>query len=245
MNGEPRMKTQQKWVLAAIVLMVLALGIAMVMRGQRSRLFGERDTSSAAQVTGRSPAGVSSEGGRSLSRLGDYGRVPAFDLVTQDGEPLRHTDLLGTLWVGDFIFTNCASTCPMMTRAMQDVADALDPEFGVQFVSFSVDPERDTPEVLARYAQDYGIDTGNWTFLTGDKQTLRDLVLNGFHLSVQDATREELLAGADEVIHSTRFVVVDPRGVIRGYYDGTDDEALKQLVTDLGTLHAESAERMP
>jgi len=235
----------QRWVLLALVLVILALGIAMVQRGQRSRLFGARTESSPAEIDGQSPAAITRDGDRSLSRLGDYGRVPEFNLTTQDGEPLRNTDLLGTLWVGDFIFTNCASTCPMMTRAMQDLSDALDPETGVQFVSFSVDPERDTPEVLTAYAQAYGIDTSNWTFLTGDKQTLRDLVLHGFHLSVQDATREDLLAGAETVIHSTRFVVVDPQGVIRGYYDGTDAEAMQQLVKDLGTLHAASSPPQP
>jgi protein SCO1/2 len=245
MIREHRMKAQQKWVFGAIVVVVLVLGIAMLLRGQRSRLFGERSVSSPVEVSGQSPATADMNGGRSLSRLGDYGRAPAFELVTQDSDTLRHSDLLGTLWVADFIFTNCASTCPLMTRSMQELSDMVDPDYDVHFVSFSVDPERDTPAVLTRYAQDYGIDTSNWTFLTGDKQTLRDLVLNGFHLSVQDATREDLLAGADAVIHSTRFVVVDPQGVIRGYYDGTDKEALEQLITDLGTLHAQTASRTP
>ena len=177
---------------------------------------------------------------RSLSKLGDYGEVPEFNLTSQTGAALRHTDLLGNLWIGDFIFTNCASTCPMMTRQMYDLTQAIAPELGVHYVSFSVDPERDTPEVLAAYAQEYGADDRYWSFLTGDKRTLRDLVLKGFHLSVQDATREDLLRGAETVIHSTRFVLVDATGTIRGYYDATDEEAMQQLVADLNTLHAKA-----
>ena len=75
--------------------------------------------------------------------------------------------------------------------------------------------------------------------MTGDKQTLRDLILKGFHLSVQEASREDLLRGAEAVIHSTRFVLVDAGGTIRGYYDGTDEDAMVQLLADLKTLHSQ------
>lgn len=224
-----------RWGIWVLLLSVVAgLGIAMMMRGPGSRLFGERSPS--AQVTGQAPAALVSGEQRTLSRLGDYGHTPAFDLIRQDGQRFQDSDLLGKLWVGDFIFTSCASICPLMTRQMQALAQSVPAAYGVEFVSFSVDPERDTPEVFTTYAQEYGIDTTNWHFLTGEKQHLRDLVLRGFHLSVQDASREDLLAGAEAVIHSTRFVVVDGEGVIRGYYDGTDEEAMEQLLADLAVL---------
>ena len=222
---------------AVLLLVVLGLGVAMMMRGQGARLFGPKPVP--VEVSGQSPPAATLHTDRSLSKLGDYGEVPEFDLISHTGDPLRHTDLLGSLWVGDFIFTNCASTCPMMTRTLFALADAIDPELGVRYVSFSVDPERDTPQVLAEYAQEFGADAKDWLFLTGDKQTLRDLVLKGFHLSVQDATREDLLRGAEAVIHSTRFVLVDTGGTIRGYYDGTDDEAMAQLLADIRTLHSQ------
>ena len=225
------------WVL--LLLVVAGLGVAMMMRGSGSRLFGERSPS--ANVTGQAPAAIVRNEERALSRLGDYGRTPRFDLIRQDGNRFQDTDLLGKLWGGDFIFTSCASTCPIMTRQMQVLAESVPASYGIQFVSFSVDPERDTPEAFTQYAQDYGIDTTNWHFLTGEKQPLRDLVLRGFHLSVQDASREDLLAGAEAVIHSTRFVVVDGEGVIRGYYDGTDEEAMQQLINDLGVLGDKAA----
>jgi len=233
------MNASQRGVWALLLLVVAGIGVAMMVRGQSSRLFGERSPS--ASVTGQAPAAIVSSQESYLSRLGDYGRTPEFDLIRQDGQSFKHTDLLGNLWVGNFIFTSCGSTCPIMTRQMQVVAESVDPSYGVEFVSFSVDPERDTPEVFTTYAQEYGIDMPNWHFLTGEKQALRDLVLRGFHLSVQDASREDILAGAESVIHSTRFVVVDEVGVIRGYYDGTDDEALQKLMDDLVVLGEEAA----
>jgi protein SCO1/2 len=220
----------QRGVWALLLLVVAALGVAMLVRGQGASLLGRR-----------APAAVVKSDARSLSRLGDYGRAPEFDLIRQDGTPFRHTDLRGKLWIGDFIFTSCASTCPIMTRQMQLLAEAVKSIDGIEFVSFSVNPETDTPEVLTTYARDYGIDTTNWHFLTGDKQPLRDLVLHGFRLSVQEASREDLLAGAEAVIHSTRFVLVDEAGVIRGYYDGTDEQAMQQLLADLVVLSETTA----
>lgn len=227
-----------RWVSAVLILAVVGLGVAMVLRGQRARLFGPKPVP--VEVSGQSPPMATVHTDRGLGQLGDYGQVPEFDLISQAGTAFRHTDLLGSIWVGDFIFTNCASTCPMMTRQMYALAQAIVPEFGVRYVSFSVDPERDTPQVLAAYAQKYGADTVNWVFLTGDKQKLRDLVLNGFHLSVQDATREDLLRGAETIIHSTRFVLVDASGIIRGYYDGTDEEAMQRILADLKRLRKQA-----
>jgi cytochrome oxidase Cu insertion factor (SCO1/SenC/PrrC family) len=119
------------------------------------------------------------------------------------------------------------------------LARGLDSRTPVRLVSFSVDPERDTPEKLAEYAAAYEAEPDRWLFLTGDKKQVRRLVSEGFHLSVEDASPEDIAAGAEPVLHSTRFVLVDAHGRIRGYYNGLDDEAMSQLGRDIVALHAE------
>jgi protein SCO1/2 len=176
-----------------------------------------------------------------LGELQDYGAVPDFSLVCQTGAPIRRVDLDGNVWIGDFIFTNCASSCPMMTSQLQKLETALRDVPSVRLVSFSVDPERDTAERLAEYAREYGAVPERWLFLTGDKTALRKLSIDGFHLPAGDATPEEVARGAEAVLHSTRFVLVDSRGHIRGYYDGADDAAMEKLRSHVRRLAAETA----
>jgi protein SCO1/2 len=156
--------------------------------------------------------------------------VPDFSLTDQTGATVTLADLKKSVWVADFIFTNCAGTCPMMTSAMRKLQTAL-PE-GVRMVSITVDPSRDTPKVLATYAAEHGAARDRWLFLTGDKQALYDLCIKGFKLALDDSSGSV----AEPITHSTRFVLVDKQGNIRGYYSGTEDEALKRLVEDAKTL---------
>lgn len=164
-----------------------------------------------------------------LAELADYGLVPDFAFVSQTGDSLRLADLHGRVWIGDFIFTNCASSCPMMSAQVQRLETALGDVAGVRFVSFSVDPERDTPEKLAEYARGYGADAERWVFLTGDKAAMRRFAVDGFHLPLDDAKPEDIAQGAEPVLHSTRLTLVDAEGRIRGYYDGLDAEAVDRL----------------
>jgi cytochrome oxidase Cu insertion factor (SCO1/SenC/PrrC family) len=170
-----------------------------------------------------------------FGELGDFGVVPEFALVSQNGDSVHLQDLRGQVWVADFFFTHCASTCPMMSARFESLAQQIDPE-RVRLVSFSVDPERDTPERLAEYAERFDVAPGRWLFLTGDKPQIRALVRDGFHLGVSEPSPEDLAAGAEAVLHSTRFVLVDPEGRIRGYYDGDDDDAMEQLGHDVAQL---------
>jgi protein SCO1/2 len=203
------------------------------------------------------------------TELPDYGSVADFSLTNQQGKPIRRTDLDGQPWVADFIFTRCAGPCPLLTAQMAAVADSLGASSPVRFVSFSVDPERDTPETLTRYAEGYGADPARWHFLTGPRRAIAGLATDSFHLGMGDPTPvadrrafdgaegDAEKAGemtADEAIaaeaaaepegddpfydipHSLRFTLVDGKGTIRGYYDGTDPEAIAKLYADLGTL---------
>jgi cytochrome oxidase Cu insertion factor (SCO1/SenC/PrrC family) len=160
----------------------------------------------------------------------DYGEVPDFSLTDQNGKTLTRADLAGRVWIADFIFTNCAGTCPMITGTMHRLQGALPDE--VHFVSFSVDPERDTPEVLAEYAKKSNADKVRWHFLTGDKSKIYDLTIKGFKLALEDSGGTDV----EPITHSTRLVLIDKQGRIRGYYGGTDDDDMKKLFSDATAL---------
>ena len=161
-----------------------------------------------------------------------YGEVPAFVLIDQDGQPVSTDTLRGSVWVADFIFTRCAGQCPLMSAQMARLARALRHHRSVKLVSFTVDPEWDTPPVLADYAKSYGASGDQWSFVTGDPQELFQLCQDGFRLAVAEGggTTEE------PITHSVRWVLVDPTGQIRGYYDATDATQLARLRRDLRRL---------
>ena len=157
-----------------------------------------------------------------------YGDVPAFTLVDQQGRPVSREALHGSVWVADFIFTRCAGQCPMMAAQMAQFAAQLPPRSGVRLVSFTVDPVWDTPDALARYAQAYPTSASAWSFLTGEEATIRRLCREGFHLAFSEQGTD-----AEPITHSTRLVLVDRQGRIRGSYDATDEAAMHQLGRDL------------
>ena len=158
------------------------------------------------------------EGGKGLPILG---QVRDFALVERSGRELTGSDLRGRVWVADFIFTRCVGPCPMMTTRMALLQEEIDPEVGL--ISFTVDPAYDTPEVLSRYADQYGADPIRWSFLTGDEEQIYRLAREGLQLTVEP--EEE----SDQVNHSTRFVLIDREGQIRGYYSGADPSSLEDL----------------
>lgn len=166
-----------------------------------------------------------------LPHLPSYGQVPAFHLTDQLGRAVSGETMAGRVWVADFIFTRCAGQCPMMTAKMQQLSQRLGPSSGVTLVSISVDPGWDTPEVLARYAEGAGADPGSWLFLTGEPEEIARVCRQGFKLSLaEEGTLEE------PITHSSRLVLVDRTGVIRGYYEAADLVALKRLSRDIRTL---------
>ena len=159
-----------------------------------------------------------------------YYPLPEFSLTDQTGKAVTLHDLTGKVWVADFIFTNCGGTCPLMTDKMRKLQEALPPD--IHLVSFTVDPSRDTPKVLAAYAQEHSANRDRWLFLTGDKEALYDICVRGFRLPL-DA---EGGTPAEPIAHSTRFVLVDKQGEIRGYYSGTEGQELRRLAADAKKL---------
>ena len=161
--------------------------------------------------------------------LPDYGFVPAFRLTAQSGDAFDSRSLEGKIWVADFIFTNCPGPCPRMTSQMHQVQQAVVKMRDVRLVSFTVDPARDTPAVLAGYARVHHASPELWYFLTGPQAALNDLCRNVFKLGNVDGT----------LMHSTRFILIDRKSHIRGYYDTSESESIPHLVADIHVLAAE------
>ncbi|QEF98600.1 hypothetical protein Mal15_26550 [Stieleria maiorica] len=163
-----------------------------------------------------------------------FGEIPAFSLTDQHGDPFDRSRLDGKIWVATFVFTRCGATCPYQTAAFSELQQTLQraDEWGkVQLVSFTVDPEFDTPEVLTEYGKKAGADFEHWHFLTGERSRLWDLSKDGFKLDVQSGRDASNL-----IAHSSLFVLVDQDSKIRGYYEGLSPEANKKLLDDVREL---------
>ncbi len=166
--------------------------------------------------------------------LAFYGKVPAFQLVDQRGAPFTEASLTGHVSVVDFIFTRCMASCPRLTAHMADLQGRIARAgSGARLVSFSVDPENDTPAVLADYAAKNGADPSRWSFVTGPIDSVKAVVVSGFKVAM-----EKLPKGANDsdVTHGDWFVLVDGSGSIRGYYATDDAGVLERLTRDIGQL---------
>src|SRR5881296_412133 len=162
--------------------------------------------------------------------VSSYGTVPSFQLVNQNGQSFGSAQLAGKIWIADFIYTTCPGPCPMISSRMSEVQKPLE-KTDVHLVSFSVDPEKDTPQVLRGYADKLQADPARWDFLTGPKSAIYKLSHDGFKLAVSDGSDERGIP-----VHSTRMVLVDRRGQIRGYYDATEADAVTKLLADTNHL---------
>ena len=157
--------------------------------------------------------------------------VPDAPLVSETGKPVSLAEMKGYVTVYDFIFTNCAGTCPMMTATLRRLTLKVDKDAKVRFVSISVDPERDTPAVLRAYAAKVRNDD-RWMFLTGDKATIVNLSVNGFKLAAGSAGASP----NESILHSAKFVVADQDGMIRDYYGAENDDAVEHVVKVVNEL---------
>ncbi len=193
-------------------------------------------------------AGVPSQG-QGSGTIDDFGAAPAFTLTDQLERPVRSDMFRGKVVVADFIYTSCTDICPLLSTQMQALQERLRQEnlLGnqVQLLSFSVDPARDTPAVLRTYAERHKADPDAWRFLTGLEETVKPLIVDGFHLGVQalppptathGAHSDSVASGeAYEVMHSGRFALIDQQGHIRTYYDGRELD-LERVLRDIRGL---------
>lgn len=161
-------------------------------------------------------------------------KVPNFEFTTQNNETLSLDDLEGQWWIADFVFTNCVTVCLPMTSNMSSLQEKIKDEGieNVHLVSFSVDPDYDSPEVLKEYAEQYNADDQLWSFLTGyDFDTIKELSIKTFRNLVQEAE-----PGSDQVTHGTRFFLVNPEGKVIKNYDGVKADEMDIILEDLITL---------
>ena len=226
------MKPISRWLLPALIVVLVGAGMFWWFRGTSD----QRGT---------------------LETLGEYGEVPDFTLIERSGRKATRTDLLGKVWVANFIYTQCNETCPLQTARMAQLQTEFVNQENLRLVSISVDPERDTPEVLSRYAKQYGAHPVRWLFLTGEKRVIYQLAKEGFRLGVVDpddqAQAARLLRMIEPapafathgskglVIHSSRFVLVDRKVMIRAYHLPDDEESLKRLRKNVRTVLGDSA----
>jgi protein SCO1/2 len=158
--------------------------------------------------------------------VSSYGPVPEFQLINQDGRNFGSADLRGKIWIADFVYTTCPGPCPMISSRMSELQKPLE-RTEVHLVSFTVDPAKDTPEVLRNYAERLQAKPGRWDFLTGPQSTIYNLSRNGFKLAVSDGSDANGIP-----VHSTRMILVDRHGEIRGYYDAAEADAVTKIVAD-------------
>jgi protein SCO1/2 len=193
------------WKVTLILIPIVTLGVLLWLRNVEVSALRQRNVSS-------------------------YGVVPTFQLTNQNGQSFGAAQLSGKIWIADFIYTTCPGPCPMISSRMSELQTPLG-KTDVHLVSFSVDPEKDTPAVLRGYAEKLQAEPGRWDFLTGPKSEIYKLSHDGFKLAVSD--------GSDVLglpVHSTRMVLVDRHGQIRGYYDATEPEAITKLLADTNHL---------
>ena len=160
----------------------------------------------------------------------DFGPVPDFQLLDQDEKTFRKADMTGKPAVVDFIFTRCLNICPKLTASMAELQEKI-PGDEALFVSFSVDPENDRPEVLQEYAQRFSADQSRWRFLTGELDQLKP-IMEGFQIAYKVLDEKD---GVPDILHSQKFILVDSQGHIRGFYR-TDPEGVEFLLKDLKSL---------
>ena len=181
------------------------------------------------------PAAVNAElVDNSIQYVKKFHRIADFELQNQNGENITHKKFDGKIYIADFIFTTCPSICPIMTSNMSEVQAAVLQKDYVHLVSFSVTPEIDSVPQLKKYAVEKGVLDTKWDLLTGPKKTIYDLARKSY-LVAKIEPNEDPYA----LIHTENFVLVDPLRRIRGYYDGTNSEAMQQLLEDLQILEAE------
>jgi protein SCO1/2 len=165
------------------------------------------------------------------------GHVPTFQLLDGRGAAFTSESMRGHLSVVDFIFTRCTSSCPRLTARMSQLQDRFARQGGdVRLVSFSVDPDNDTPPVLADYAARAHADPAWWTFVTGPLDDIERTVVLGFKVSAAKVAK----GAADyDVIHGEWLVLVDRRGDLRGYYAVTESQGFQSLLDDIAHLERE------
>jgi len=211
----PQTPFVRRYLVAMSILTIAAILAVLAMRA------GLREQALAAHEAAGSQAAA--------GPLPELGAIGDFTLTDQNGTPFGASSLAGKIYIADFFFTSCSGICPVMSNAMTELQATFAGESRVSFISITVDPATDTPEVLTRYAARYGAEPGRWHFLTGEADAIQRLAKERFLLGYGD----------EPVNHSSRFVLVDGAGKIRGFYFGTEPASIEALQMDIRRLLGE------
>lgn len=156
--------------------------------------------------------------------------IAAFGLINHLGDSIHLKDVEGDVLIVDFFFTRCATICPIMTKNLTVVKEALDGEDGWRMLSHSVTPEADSVSILSAYAKRMDAEHPNWWFLTGDKREIYRLARRSYFACYDEANGGD--GGLQDFVHTENVVLVDQGGRLRGFYDGTSESAMNQLIED-------------
>jgi protein SCO1 len=206
--------------ISAIILLVIST-LSCTQSTERLPIYGERE-----------PIEKIVNGKKVVDTL--YNTIPDFKFISQNQDTITAKTLDGKIYVADFFFTTCPTICPVMKRQMLKVYKEIEGDDDVMILSHTIDPQHDTPEVLAKYARDLGVSGGQWLFVTGNREAIYDIGQKHYMV----------VAGADSTapggyIHSGAFILVDKQKRVRGLYDGTTKKGAEQLLADIEKLRDE------
>lgn len=170
----------------------------------------------------------------SMQYIRKYHKIADFKLVNQNGDTITEKFYKDKIYIADFFFTTCLTICPIMTDHMVEIQEKIKNDDEVYLLSHTVFPVSDSVPVLKKYAEEKGVINEKWNLVTGDKKEIYDLARKSYL-----ATKSTGDGGPYDMIHTENFVLVDKHRQIRGFYDGTDPEAIESLMQDLKILKAE------
>ncbi|WP_127136304.1 SCO family protein [Flagellimonas oceanensis] len=162
-----------------------------------------------------------------------YHKVADFALVNQNGDTITQENYKDKIYVADFFFTTCLTICPIMTKNMTEIQDAVKDDPNIMLLSHSVTPQIDTVAQLKRYALEKGVIDNKWNLVTGDKKQIYELARKSYLAVKNDGD-----GGPFDMIHTENFILVDKEKRIRGFYDGTNREEIDKLLADIKILEA-------
>ena len=170
-----------------------------------------------------------------LLQVGIGHRIGSFEFENQDGDIISNKEVQGKIYVAEYFFATCKSICPIMNRQMQRIQSAYEKDNRLKLLSFTVDPDNDTPEQLKKYAINHHYIKGKWHFLTGKKEDLYRLARKSYFV-LKPSEAQNLGDAGSDFIHTNNFVLIDQKQRIRGYYDGTNPKEVNQLIHDIGLV---------
>ena len=166
----------------------------------------------------------------SVIHVSKYHKISDFELTNQNGQIITQDFYKNKIYIADFFFTTCQDICPIMTKNMYRLQEELKDDNDILFLSHTVIPEIDTVQQLKKYAVENNVDDSKWNLVTGEKKQIYDLARKSY-LAVEDAEY-----GKFDMIHTENFILIDKQRQIRGFYDGTNDDEIEQLIYDIEIL---------